>query len=73
MSVELVLFYAFAFLAVFSAIAMVAFVRHIIAGAMSLVVTMVSLAGIYVLMHAELVAAVQILVYAAPSSCSSCS
>jgi NADH-quinone oxidoreductase subunit J len=63
-SFELFLFYAFAFLALFSAIAMVGFVRHVVAGAMSLVVTMISLAGIYVLMHAELVAAIQILVYA---------
>ena len=64
MNFELGLFYAFAFLAVFSAVAMVAFVRHVVAGAMSLVVTMVSLAGIYVLMHAELIAAIQIIVYA---------
>jgi NADH-quinone oxidoreductase subunit J len=64
MGAELLLFYAFAFLALFSAIAMVAFVRHVVAGAMSLLVTMVSLAGIYVLMHAELVAAIQLLVYA---------
>jgi NADH-quinone oxidoreductase subunit J len=63
-SFELFLFYAFAFLAVFSAIAMVGFVRHVVAGAMSLAVTMISLAGIYVLMHAEFVAVVQILVYA---------
>ncbi len=64
MSFELFLFYAFGFLAVFSAIAMVGFVRHIVASAMSLVVTMISLAGIYVLLSAELVAVIQILVYA---------
>ena len=64
MSFELFLFYAFGFLAVFSAIAMVGFVRHIVASAMSLVVTMISLAGIYVLLSAELVAAIQIMVYA---------
>jgi NADH-quinone oxidoreductase subunit J len=58
------LFYAFAFLAVFSAVAMVGFVRHVVAGVMSLVVTMISLAGIYVLLHAEFVAVVQIMVYA---------
>jgi hypothetical protein len=63
-NVEVVLFYAFAFLAVFSAVAMVGFVRHIVAGAMSLVVTMVSLAGIYVLLRAEFVAVIQIMVYA---------
>jgi NADH-quinone oxidoreductase subunit J len=64
LNLELLLFYAFAFLAVFSAVAMVSFVRHLVAGALSLSVTMVSLAGIYVLLHAELVAAIQILVYA---------
>ena len=64
MSVDLLFFYAFGFLAVFSAIAMVGFVRHIVASAMSLVVTMVSLAGIYLLLSAELVAAIQIMVYA---------
>ena len=64
MNLELVLFYAFAGLSVFSAVAMVGFVRHVVAGAMSLVVTMISLAGIYVLLHAELVAAIQIMVYA---------
>ena len=64
MSFDLFLFYAFGFLATFSAIAMVGFVRHIVASAMSLVVTMISLAGIYVLLSAELVAVIQILVYA---------
>ena len=43
---------------------MVALVRNIVAGAMSLVVTMVSLAGIYVLLEAHLVAVVQIMAYA---------
>jgi NADH-quinone oxidoreductase subunit J len=64
MSFELILFWAFGFLALFSALAMVCFVRHLVAAAMSLLVTMVSLAGIYVLMHAELIAVIQILVYA---------
>ena len=64
MSFDLLLFWAFGFLAVFSSIAMVGFVRHIVASAMSLVVTMISLAGIYVLLSAELVAAIQIMVYA---------
>ena len=64
MGVEGVLFYAFALLAVISAIAMVGFVRNIVAGAMSLVVTMISLAGIYVLLEAHLVAVIQIMVYA---------
>ena len=64
MNFELFLFYAFAALALFSAVAMVSFLRHVVAGALSLAVTMISLAGIYVLLHAELVAAIQIIVYA---------
>jgi NADH-quinone oxidoreductase subunit J len=57
------LFYTFAVLAVVSAVGMVANVRNTVASAMSLVVTMVSLAGIYVLLEAHLVAAIQIMVY----------
>jgi len=64
MSFEAGLFYAFAALAVFSALAMVGFVRNTVAAALSLTVTMVSLAGIYLLLEAHLVAVVQILVYA---------
>jgi len=64
MTLELVLFYSFAGLAVFGALAMLLFVRNIVASAMSLVVTMVSLAGIYVLLEAHLVAVLQIMVYA---------
>ncbi len=63
MSVPFVLFYIFAALAVVSALAMVLNVRNTVAAAMSLVVTMVSLAGIYVLLAAYLVAAIQIMVY----------
>ena len=63
MSVPLFLFYVFAALAVVSALAMVLNVRNTVAAAMSLVVTMVSLAGIYVLLAAYLVAAIQIMVY----------
>ena len=58
-----VLFYAFAALAVASALGMVLNLRNTVAAAMSLVVTMVSLAGIYVLLEAHLVAAIQIMVY----------
>jgi len=58
------LFYAFAALAVLSAVAMLMNVRNTVAAAMSLVITMVSLAGIYVLLEAHLVAAIQIMVYA---------
>jgi len=57
------LFYAFAALAVVSALGMVLNLRNTVAAAMSLVVTMVSLAGIYVLLEAHLVAAIQIMVY----------
>jgi NADH-quinone oxidoreductase subunit J len=58
------LFYTFAALAVLSAVAMLMNVRNTVAAAMSLVITMVSLAGIYVLLEAHLVAAIQIMVYA---------
>ena len=69
-----VLFYAFAVLAVVSALAMVLNVRNTVAAAMSLVVTMVSLAGIYVLLEAHLVAVdPDHGVRRAPSWCSSCS
>ncbi len=64
MSAELFFFYVFAALAAGSALAMVSNLRNTVAAALSLVVTMVSLAGIYVLLRAHLVAAVQIMVYA---------
>jgi len=60
---QLVLFYLFALLAAGSAVAMVTSVRNTVAAAMYLVVTMVSLAVIYVLLGAFLVAAIQIMVY----------
>jgi NADH-quinone oxidoreductase subunit J len=58
-----ILFYAFAFLAVVGALGMVLNFRNTVASVMSLVVTMVALAGIYVLMEAHLIAAFQIMVY----------
>jgi len=61
---ELVLFYAFAALALFAALAMVTFVHNVVASALSLVVTMVSLAGVFVLLGAEFIGVVQIIVYA---------
>lgn len=64
MSASVVLFDLFAALALGSALAMVMNVRNTVAAALSLVVTMVSLAGIFVLMEAHLVGAVQIMVYA---------
>ena len=63
MNAPTVLFYAFAFLAVAGALGMVGNLRNTVVAAMSLVVTMVALAGIYVLMGAHLVAAFQIMVY----------
>jgi NADH-quinone oxidoreductase subunit J len=57
------LFYVFAALAVISALGMVLNVRNTVAAAMSLVVTMVALAGIFVLLEAHLVAVVQVMVY----------
>ena len=64
MRTELVLFYVLAAIAFSSALAMALLVRNVAAGAMSLVVTMISLAGIYVLLEAHLVAVIQIMVYA---------
>ena len=59
-----VLFYVFAALAVGGALGMVLNVRNTVAGAMCLVLAMVSLGGIYVLLEAYFVGVVQILVYA---------
>ena len=64
MTVPAVLFYAFAVIAVIGALGMVLQVRNTVASAMSLVVTMVALAALYVLLEAHLVAAIQIMVYA---------
>jgi NADH-quinone oxidoreductase subunit J len=60
----LLLFYVFGALAVLSALAMVCNVRNTVAGALSLVVTMIALGAIYVLLEAHLIAVLQILVYA---------
>lgn len=57
-------FYVFGTLAVLGALGMVLNVRNTVAGAMSLVLTMVALGGIYVLLEAYLVGVLQILVYA---------
>ena len=64
MSAPAVFFYAFGAAAVISALAMVLNVRNTVASAMSLVVTMISLAVVYVVLGAHLVAALQIMVYA---------
>jgi NADH-quinone oxidoreductase subunit J len=63
-TVPVFLFYVFAALAVVSALGMVLNVRNTVASAMSLVVTMISLAGIYLLLDAYLIAVIQIMVYA---------
>jgi NADH-quinone oxidoreductase subunit J len=57
------LFLGFAVLAVLGAIGLVLF-RHPMNGAMSLVVTMISLAGLYALLSAKLIFALQLIVYA---------
>jgi NADH-quinone oxidoreductase subunit J len=59
-----ILFYAFGALAILFALSMLLNVRNTVAAAMSLVVTMVALASIYVLLGAYLVGAIQIMVYA---------
>lgn len=64
MSAPTFFFYTFGAAAVLSALAMVLNVRNTVAAAMSLVVTMISLAVIYVVLDAHLVAALQIMVYA---------
>ena len=61
MSAPVVLFYAFALLAVAGALGLILNIRNSVASAMSLLVTMVALAGIYVLLGAHLVAAFQIM------------
>lgn len=64
MTLPEILFYAFAAIAVVSAAIMVGALRSTVGAVVGLVCTMVSLAGIYVLLGAHLVAAIQILVYA---------
>jgi NADH-quinone oxidoreductase subunit J len=64
MTAAALLFYALAALAIAGALGMVLNLRNTVAGAMSLVVTMVALGGIYVLLGAYLVGVLQILVYA---------
>jgi NADH-quinone oxidoreductase subunit J len=63
MTAPLVVFFALAGLAVIGAVSLI-FQKHPIHSALSLIVVMVALAGLYLLMGAEFVAAVQIIVYA---------
>ena len=58
------LFYLFGGIAIAGALGMVLNLRNAVAGALSLVATMVSLGGIYVLLEAYLIGVLQILVYA---------
>ena len=59
-----ILFYAFAAIAVVAASIMVGALRSTVGSIVGLVSCMLSLAGIYVLLGAHLVAAIQVLVYA---------
>jgi NADH-quinone oxidoreductase subunit J len=63
MSAALIVFFVLATLAVFGAVSLI-LQRHAIHSALSLIVVMVALAGLYLLQGAEFVAAVQIIVYA---------
>jgi len=62
MTAPLLIFFVLAALAVLGAISLIV-QRHPIHSALSLIVVMVALAGLYLLMGAEFVAAVQIIVY----------
>jgi NADH-quinone oxidoreductase subunit J len=62
MSGVLVIFFVLAALAVLGAVSLI-LQRHPIHSALSLILVMVSLAGLYLLMGAEFIAAVQIIVY----------
>jgi NADH-quinone oxidoreductase subunit J len=62
MNAPLIVFFVLAAMAVLGALNLI-FQRHPIHSALSLIVVMVSLAGLYLLMGAEFVAAVQIIVY----------
>jgi NADH-quinone oxidoreductase subunit J len=62
MSAQLVIFFVLAAIAVLGAVSLIV-QRHPIHSALSLIVVMVALAGLYLLMGAEFVAAVQIIVY----------
>ena len=61
---SLALFYLFAAIAVAGALGMVLNFRNTVAGALSLVATMISLGAIYVLLEAYLIGVLQILIYA---------
>src|ERR1700732_2715788 len=62
MNVSLIVFFALAAMCVIGAVSLL-LQRHPIHSALSLIVVMIALAGLYLLMGAEFVAAVQIIVY----------
>jgi NADH-quinone oxidoreductase subunit J len=62
MNAPLIIFFVLAAVAVLAAVSLIV-QRHPIHSALSLIVVMVALAGLYLLMGAEFVAAVQIIVY----------
>lgn len=64
MTAPAVFFYLFAAIAVIGALGMLLNLRNTVASALSLVVTMIALAVIYVTLEAHLVAVLQIMVYA---------
>lgn len=57
------LFFGFALLAILGALGLILF-KHPMNGAMSFVVTLISLAGLYALLSAKLIFAIQLIVYA---------
>ena len=57
------LFFGFGLLSVLGALGLILF-RHPMNGAMSFVVTLISLAGLYALLSAKLIFAIQLIVYA---------
>jgi len=65
-------FYALAGAAVISALFVITR-RNAVHSALALIVTLLSVAGLYLMLYAPFVAGVQIIVYAAESWCCSCS
>ncbi len=57
------LFFGFALLAILGALGLILF-KHPMNGAMSFVITLISLAGLYALLSAKLIFAIQLIVYA---------
>ena len=64
MTAELLLFYAFGGLALLSAVGMLVNVRNTVNAALCLMVSMVAIAALFVLLHAEFLGVLQVLVYA---------